>query len=154
MAGQLARHPHVALARLQAVDRADVVQAAARHVAARRRIGARHHPRRAQRNGVHLVGGVRVPHDQFAVLRGGHQIARVAAPVHRVDLGQVAAQCATRAHLDAADWLQRVGRLHQAGVAGGFAGVLRIKTKSGGLNIVLREAIVSLVLAQIQEPMW
>ena len=37
----------------------------------------------------HLVGRVAVPHDQLAVLRGGHQVAGVCAPVHCVDLCKV-----------------------------------------------------------------
>ena len=47
MAGQLARHTNIALARLQAVDGANVVQAATGHVAARRCVGTGHHPARA-----------------------------------------------------------------------------------------------------------
>ena len=37
----------------------------------------------------HLVGRVAVPHDQLAVLRRGHQVAGVCAPVHCVDLRKV-----------------------------------------------------------------
>ena len=87
MSGQLPRHPHVALPGLEAVDAADVVQAPAhsrhqhqhtrllvpdspaRHVVAAGRVGTRHDPGAAQRDGVHLVGGVAVPHDQLPVLR-------------------------------------------------------------------------------------
>lgn len=123
VAGQLPGHAHITLARLQAVDRADIVESAARHIAAGRRIGARHHPRGAQRNRMDLVRRVRIPDDQLAVLRGGHQIPGVAAPVHGVDLGEMAAQGATRAHLDAADRLEGVCGLNETGVAGDFAGV-------------------------------
>lgn len=128
MAGQLPADPDVALARLQTVDGADVVEAAAGDVRARGRVGAGHHPAAAQRNGVHLVRRVGVPHDQLAVLRGRHQVSaelgigkrererliqiemekmanlnlpRVGAPVHGVDLGEVAAQRASGAHLNA-----------------------------------------------------
>lgn len=125
VAGQLARHAHIALARLQTVDGADVVQAAARDKIAGGRVRARHHPRRAQRDGVHLVRGVAVPHDQLAVLRRRHQVARVAAPVHRVDLGQVAAQRAPRAHLHASDGVERRRRLHQRCVARCFSCILK-----------------------------
>ena len=75
MAGQLPADPDVALARLQTVDGADVVEAAAGDVRARGRVGAGHHPAAAQRNGVHLVRRVGVPDDQLAVLRGGHQVS-------------------------------------------------------------------------------
>ena len=34
----------------------------------------------------HFVGGVGVPDDEFSVLRGGHEVARVCAPVHRIHL--------------------------------------------------------------------
>lgn len=51
---QLSRDPHVALAGLQAVYGADVVQASAGHIVPRRSVGARHHPGRAQRDGMHL----------------------------------------------------------------------------------------------------
>jgi len=44
VSGQLAADPHVALASLEAVDGADVVQSATRHVVAGRRVRARHHP--------------------------------------------------------------------------------------------------------------
>lgn len=68
VAGQFAGHADVALAVLEAVDRADVVQAAARDEAAGRGIGTGHDPRGAQRNGVHFISGVRVPDNQLAVL--------------------------------------------------------------------------------------
>lgn len=81
VAGQFAADAHVAFARLEAVDGADVVQATAGHVRAwsgrrlepqtRRPVGALtawsvgtgHYPTRSQRNGVNLVGRVRVPHN-------------------------------------------------------------------------------------------
>lgn len=51
---QLAAHAHVALTGLQVVDGADVVQATAGHVVPGRGVGARHHPRGTQRDGVDL----------------------------------------------------------------------------------------------------
>lgn len=117
VAGQLARHAHVALARLQTINRANVVEAAARDVRAGRCVRAGHDPRRAQRYRVHLVRRVTVPHDQLAVLAGGHQVPGVAAPVHRVDLGEVSSQGAARAHLYTADGLQVGRRLRERRVA-------------------------------------
>lgn len=55
--GQLAAHTHVALAGLQVVDGADVVQAAAGHVVPRGGVGAGHDPGGAQGDGVHLEPG-------------------------------------------------------------------------------------------------
>ena len=46
------------------------------------------------------------------------------APVHRVDLGEVAAQRPTRAHLDAPDRVRRPGRLGQRGVTRSLATLL------------------------------
>jgi hypothetical protein len=37
-----------------------------------------------------LVGGVCVPDDQLAVLRGGDQVSAVSRPMHGVDLGKMA----------------------------------------------------------------
>jgi len=54
VSGQFAADAHVALARLEAVDRTDVVQSAARDVVARRRVRTRHHPAGPQRYRVHL----------------------------------------------------------------------------------------------------
>lgn len=54
VSGQLAANAHVALAGLQVVDGADVVQTSAGNVISRRCIGACHHPGGAQRYGVDL----------------------------------------------------------------------------------------------------
>lgn len=51
---QLSRDPHVALAGLQAVYGADVVQASTGHIVPRRSVGTRHHPGGAQWDGMHL----------------------------------------------------------------------------------------------------
>lgn len=77
MAGQFAADAHIALARLETVDGANVVQTTACDVGTRRSIGARHHPARSQWNCVHLVGGVCIPYDQLAVLRGGNKISLI-----------------------------------------------------------------------------
>ena len=128
MAGQFATHTHIAFPGLQTVYGADVVETAACHKAARRRIGARHHPAGAQRYGVHLVGRVRVPHDQLAVLRGRDEIARarVGAPMHGIDFGQVAAQCASGAHLYATYRLQTLRGLQQRRVTSCLTCILLI----------------------------
>lgn len=54
VSGQLAADAHVSLTGLQVVDGADVVQASTGNIVSRRRIGACHHPRRAQRDGMDL----------------------------------------------------------------------------------------------------
>lgn len=57
MARQLPADPDVALASLQAVDGADVVEAPAGHVVPRGGVSAGHHPGGAQRDGVYLCIG-------------------------------------------------------------------------------------------------
>jgi len=89
----------VVLAVGQAIDGAEVIEAAARHEVARGRIGASHDPRRAQGNGMDFIGGESVPNNELSVLRGRDQMARVVAgPVHGVDLAEVALQNATLLH--------------------------------------------------------
>lgn len=60
-----------------------------------------HDPRRPKRDRVQLVGGVRVPHDELAVLRGRDEMALVSRPVHGIDLCQVTLENAARLHDDA-----------------------------------------------------
>ena len=55
MPGQLAAHADVALAGLQVVDGADVVQASTGHIVPRGGVGAGHHPGGAQGDGMDLV---------------------------------------------------------------------------------------------------
>lgn len=55
VARQFPAHTHVTLSRLQTVNRAYVVQTAARHETTRRGVCARHHPRRSQRNRMNLA---------------------------------------------------------------------------------------------------
>lgn len=57
VSGQLSGDPDIALASLQAIDGADVVQTSTRHVVPRWSVGARHDPGRAQRNGMDLRTG-------------------------------------------------------------------------------------------------
>ena len=57
MSRQFARHTHVALTSLEAVDGADVVQATAGHIAAGGGIGTGHHPAGPERDGMHLEQG-------------------------------------------------------------------------------------------------
>ena len=101
VARELARDPGRAFPRREVVDGADVVEAAAGDVIAARRVGARHDPGRPQRDGVDLVGRVRVPDDELAVLRGRHQRSPVRGPVHGVDLGEMPLQRSSRLHADA-----------------------------------------------------
>lgn len=78
--------------RVEVVDGADVVKAAAGDVVAARGVGAGHDPRGPERDGVHLVGGVGVPDDELAVLRRRHEVSPVGRPVHGVDLCEMALQ--------------------------------------------------------------
>lgn len=75
MARQFTADADIALARLQAVNGAYVVETAAGDIGARGGVGAGHHPTGAQRNGVHFVCRVRVPHYQLAVLRRRDQVS-------------------------------------------------------------------------------
>jgi len=49
---------------------------------------------------VHLVGGVGVPDDELAVLRGRDEVPFVLRPVHGVDLGQMTFESASCLHHD------------------------------------------------------
>jgi len=59
VAGQFSTDPDVALASLETVDGADVVETSACDVITGRRICAGHHPTGSQRYGVHLKPVVR-----------------------------------------------------------------------------------------------
>lgn len=74
----------------EVVDGADVVETTAGHVIAAWSIGACHHPRGTERNGMDLIGGVGVPDDELPVLGSGDQMSTVGGPVHRIDLRQMA----------------------------------------------------------------
>lgn len=56
MPSQLTADTDISLTGLQVVDGADVVQASAGHIVPRRGVGARHHPRGAQWDGMDLEG--------------------------------------------------------------------------------------------------
>ena len=65
---QLPSNASGTFARGQVVNGTDVVKTTASHVVSTGRVGARHDPRGAQRDGVDLVRSVGVPDDQLAVL--------------------------------------------------------------------------------------
>ena len=75
MAAELPADAHVALTRVQVVDRTDVIESAAGHERPGRRVRTGHHPARSQRDRVHFVGRIRVPDDQLAVLRSRYQMS-------------------------------------------------------------------------------
>lgn len=90
---QLLLCPGLLLRLLEVVYRAHIVQTAARdEVALGLLEGAGHDPRRPQRYGLHLVGAVGVPNDQFAVLRRRHEVVRIAGPVHGVNFPEMSFQ--------------------------------------------------------------
>ena len=68
MPGQLAAHADVALAGLQVVDGADVVQASTGHIVPRGGVGAGHHPGGAQGDGMDLVDSGGGPHNISGVM--------------------------------------------------------------------------------------
>lgn len=45
-----------------------------------------------------FVRGVRIPDNEFPILRSGHQMSSIRRPMHRVYFGQVAFQVASRFH--------------------------------------------------------
>lgn len=100
MGAELPRDLDAPLLGLEVVDRADVVQPTAGDEIARRGVSAGHDPRGTERDGVDFVGGVGVPDDELAVLRGRDEVPLVLGPVHRVDLGQVAFERASGLHHD------------------------------------------------------
>lgn len=83
---------------VQVVDRADVVETTASNKVATRGVGAGHDPGGSQGNGVHFVGGVGIPDNQFAILRSRDKVPPVGRPVHSIDLGQVTLQCSLGLH--------------------------------------------------------
>lgn len=103
----------------EGVDGADVIEPAAGHEVAGGCIRAGHDPRRAEWDGVDLVCGVGVPHDELAVLGCGDDMAPVCCPVEGVDLCEVALESSADLECDAgegggvachgADWLSAGG---------------------------------------------
>lgn len=98
---ELTSHLRCAFARFQVVDAANVIQATAGNPIARRRIRARHDPRRPQWNGMYLICRVGIPDDQLAILRGRHKMSLVEGPVHRIDLCKMALERPSDLHVDA-----------------------------------------------------
>lgn len=91
MARQFPGNPCRAVAvRVEVVDRADVIEATAGDVITARGICAGHDPGRAERDGVHLVGRVSVPDDQFTILGRRDQMSPISRPVHSINLGKMA----------------------------------------------------------------
>lgn len=90
MAGKFAGDAGRAISVLvEVVNRANVVETTASNVITAGSVCTSHDPRRPQGNGMDLVCGVGVPNNQFAILRGGHEVSSVGRPVHGVDLGQM-----------------------------------------------------------------
>lgn len=66
-----------ALLLTQIVDGADVVETTARNEVAGGCVGAGHDPAGPEGDGVHFVGGVGVPDDEFTILGGGDEVPLV-----------------------------------------------------------------------------
>lgn len=98
VAGKLAGYTGWPFTRREIVNRADIVKTTASHVVTARSIGASHHPRGAEGNGMDFVRGVRIPDDELAVLRGGYQVSPISGPMHGIYLGQVAFEDTSRLH--------------------------------------------------------
>ena len=110
------------------------------HVVATGGVGAGHDPGGPQGNGVHLVGRVGVPHDQLAVLAGGHEVPAVRGPVHGVYLGQVTSQRPPHPHLNTPNGLQLLHLVVQSGVAFLFSVLLQFQEliiKSCNIRVIL-----------------
>ncbi len=90
----------VCLVVVKVVDGADVVQTAASDKVSRRRIGTGHDPTGAQRDSVHLVGGIGVPDDELSILRGRNQMPAIGGPVHGINLGKMTAEGSAGTHDD------------------------------------------------------
>ena len=142
MPRELSRNACRAFSRRQVVDGADVVKTTARDVVARRRVGAGHDPRGSQRDGVDLVRCVSVPDDELSVLGGGDEMSSVGGPVHGVDLGKMALECALGLHgkarqgLDAvagdiADCMQRLAFQHRGEVRCGVVRCGAVQCSAG-----------------------
>ena len=98
MAGKLASDTGRTIARREIVDRTDIVEAPASHIIATGSIGASHHPRGAEGNGMDFIRGVGIPDDELAVLRGGNQVSPVSGPMHGIYLRQMALKNTPRLH--------------------------------------------------------
>lgn len=89
-----------AILAVQVVDRTDVVQTSTGNVIARWRICAGHDPTRPERDGVHFIGCVSVPNDEFSILRGGNEMSSVGGPMHGINFGEMASEGSSRTHDD------------------------------------------------------
>ena len=90
MTGKFSGDAGRAVASGKVVNGTDVVKTTTSDVVAAGRVGASHDPRRAERDCVHLVGGVCIPDDELTILRGGNEMSPVRRPVHRIDFGEMA----------------------------------------------------------------
>lgn len=148
--------------RVEVVDGADVVEAAAGDIVAARGVGAGHDPRGPERDGVHLVGGVGVPDDELAVLRRRHEVSPVRRPVHGVDLCEMALQRPLGPHQlipldrvvrlrgDGADcrargsaWPAGLGEASRDGIEGGTEKNSRVVSASSSFLRLIRSLSVS-----------
>jgi hypothetical protein len=101
MCAQFASAPDIgSLSAMQIVDGAYVVETSTSDEISRWGISASHDPARSKWNGMDFVGGVRIPNDQFSVLRCGDEMSFVGGPMHCVYFGKVTPQSATWPHDD------------------------------------------------------
>lgn len=75
VARQFTANTYIAFTSLETIDRANVVQSAARNVGTRGSVRTGHHPAWSKGNCVHFVGGVGIPYYQLAILRRWHKIS-------------------------------------------------------------------------------
>ena len=99
--GELASHAGRPVVGGEVVDGADVVETTAGNVITARGVSAGHDPGGAEGDGVHFVGGVRIPDDEFTVLGSGDEMATIRRPMHGVNFGKMALEHAARPHGDA-----------------------------------------------------
>lgn len=89
-----------AFLRTEVVNRADIVETTARDKVSGRRVCAGHDPGRPEWDGVDLVRRIGVPDDELAVLGGGHEVALVCCPMHRINLRKMSLERAPWLHDD------------------------------------------------------
>jgi hypothetical protein len=75
----------------------------------------------------YLICGVRVPYNQFAILRCRYEISRIARPMHCVDLCQVSAQCSSCSHLNSSNRFEICSYRSQCRIIRSFACFLNIR---------------------------
>lgn len=118
----------------QIVHRADIVKATAGNVISRGRVCACHDPVAPQGNCMNLVGRECVPDDEFAILRGAHDVSVVAGPGETVYLGQMPLECAPCLKTQFVDGGNGVGNLFQGCVVGGFAVLFDLFLQHRGIS--------------------